>query len=129
MSYSIKLRDNSVYTLEDIDGESLKNALITSNKPFMVELNNDTVLSSQIISIKKNAVSEPEINTYDQLPIGKKCRGQYSIQNEINNIARAENDKWQELIINKNWRDEVRLKLWSLNDEWCDYGKGTCFCE
>ncbi len=129
MSYTVKLRDGAIYSLTDTDAQSLKNTLANSKTSFMAELGNDTILSSQIVSIKKNSVTEPDLDNYPELPSGGICRGQYSIQREINNIAQAEGKHWPTLIIDKRWRESVRDNLWTLNNEWCDYIKGTCFCE
>lgn len=71
--------------------------------------------------------------------LNAKCRAQYSIQCEINNLCQSmsgvksednpEGLRWQKLIGNKQWRESMRLKLWEQTDNWCDHKKNVCACE
>lgn len=65
-----------------------------------------------------------------QIEAKNRCRGQYSIQLEINNIAKAEGKGWGKLITDKRWREKTRQKLLKTGtDQWCDYKSGECACE
>ncbi len=57
------------------------------------------------------------------------CKGQYSIQHEINNLARSSREDWSKRITSQKWRQSVRLKLQTQTNEWCDYKANTCYCE
>jgi hypothetical protein len=68
-----------------------------------------------------------------------KCRAQYSIQCEINNLCQSMSKKkseqnpeglpWQKLVADKKWREMMRSALWEQADKWCDDKKQTCACE
>ena len=64
-----------------------------------------------------------------RMEAAKRCRGQYSIQNEINKIAKGEGATWGKLIQDKKWREETRQKLLQTQAEWCDYKTSSCACE
>jgi hypothetical protein len=120
VSYTITLRNKQVYTLSDQKAESLKELWATSKQSFVMELNGDTYKSSEIVSITKNKPTEADIPNFDNppLPQGKMCRGEYSIQKEINNIARHDHpNDWPKYIKNKHWREQMRLQLREMTDE------------
>lgn len=61
---------------------------------------------------------------------GKRCKAEYSIQREINAIARDEGGKgWARLVTDAKWREEMRLALRSTPAKWCDYRANECACE
>ncbi len=67
-----------------------------------------------------------EVKQYDP----KVCIGQYSIQREVNNIARHEHPlAWKLKINDATFRDEAYQQLRAGNSEWCDYRAGTCYCD
>lgn len=57
------------------------------------------------------------------------CRGQYSIQKEINSLARASGADWPKKIRSEKWREAVRKKLRASTSEWCDYREQICSCD
>jgi hypothetical protein len=58
------------------------------------------------------------------------CRGQYSVQREVNRIARDEGGReWGKLIQGQIWRDTIRQQLLQTGGGWCDYKTGKCACE
>ncbi len=58
------------------------------------------------------------------------CNAQYSIQREINNIAKdGGGAEWAKLITDKAWREQTRLRLRDSTETWCDYKANTCACE
>lgn len=81
----------------------------------------------------------PSNDLWDRLQAKKRCRGQYSIQKEINHMAkklsgRASEDNpdgvhWNVLIRDKDWREMMRQKLLEEGGKWCDYKSGACACE
>lgn len=76
-----------------------------------------------------------------------KCRGQYSINAEIIQVAKRvgmpkgkglkveaspENPNgyfWPKLLRDSEWRAMIRDMLWEQSDQWCDYRKDICKCE
>ena len=133
MSYQVKFRSKDLpsITLDDQKGEKLKALWFNENqRNTPVEIGDDAYLVGDIKSIVK--VSAP----VDYVPITKeplridsnKCHAQYSIQCEINNIAREYPD-WAKKIRDKRWREDMRQNLWEITQEWCDDKKGTCNCD
>lgn len=134
MSYTIKLRDGDTATLDDNNAESLMQALSESKGTIMVELGDNMVRSSQILSISKDHFTEADRNRdtrpAPQLIGGKECHGQFSIQREINNIIKDEGRGWAVKIKNLHYREGIRKKLLKTTDvEWCDYKADLCACE
>lgn len=127
MSYTVKLRDKQVYSLNDASGFDLKTALLNASGVMNVSLNDDMVRSSEIVSVTKDAYTEVDmpVNISHYLPTG--CTGTYSIQREINRIASSESN-WPELIQDKVWREATRQQLRSSISEWCDYRANQCSC-
>ncbi len=62
-----------------------------------------------------------------QLQASKPCRGQFSIQKEINDLAKKYPD-WAKRINDKNWREAAYQKLLTTDKQWCDYKTNTCSC-
>ena len=144
MSYIVKLRDGTSYKLSDEDGTSLREHWESAKHPFPAELGEGTVLSTQIISIMREQKTEADwvptnIDESRWVEASNRCRGEYSIQSEINNIARFEGGKvselnprglkWQKLIKSTKWREMVRLRLRTQGQRWCDYRANECSCE
>ena len=136
MSYIITLRDGTAHKLDDIDGASLRDQWESAKRPFPVRIGEDSVLSSQIVSIAKEHLTQADWLTSDVIAESKRieakdhCRGEYSIQLEVNRIAHDEGGKdWKKLITDKAWREQARLRLREMNSQWCDYKANECVCE
>lgn len=134
MSYTVKFRDKTEIILSTERGEKLKAVLTQPKPPTMVEIEDKLTRVSEILSVEKAyeiAVHQPA-NWGEVLELtgAKRCRGQHSIQNEVNRIAQDEGDGWQQRIQNKEWREATRLALRESNSEgWCDYKEEECACE
>ena len=135
MSYTVKFRDKTEIMLSTERGERLKSILTQPKPPTMVEIEDKLTRVAEILSVEK--VYEPELTVHQprnwgkvlELTGAKRCRGQHSIQNEINNIAKSEGDGWQQRIQDKEWREATRLALRESNSEgWCDYKEEECAC-
>lgn len=134
MSYKVSFRDKTSTTINTEDGENLKALLLTKNHPPNIEINDELYRASEIISVKQAVRTQD--NTYEdildakrQIEAKDRCRGQQSIQLEINNIANSYGYEWRDLIRNKRWREQVRNQLIEKSDHWCDYKTGSCVCE
>lgn len=131
MSYTVHVRGGEVYSLDEADGFDLKVKWLEADKPFKCELGDDTITSGQIMKITRNKVSQADIPSFTQAKLGEgtRCKAQYSIQVEINRLAKAEGRKWPKLIADKAWREEQRQGLLETGALWCDYRAGTCACD
>lgn len=132
VTYTVTVRGGAVYTLNEANGSSLQSAIELAKKPFPVRIEDDMVLSSQIVSITKN--KKTQLDLPDEPALAERaytrCRGQYSIQCEINNIAKSEHPHdWSKYIKDDEWRDQIRARLLESTYEWCDYKPGKCICE
>lgn len=135
MSYVVKFRDKTEIMLSTERGEKLKALLMQPKPPTMVEIEDKLTRVAEILSVER--AYEPELTVHQpanwgevmQLVGGKQCKGQHSIQNEINNIAKADGDGWQQRIQDKEWREATRLELRKARPEgWCDYKEEECAC-
>jgi len=136
--YIVKTFDNREYNIDSEDAMKLIEAWKDAERPFPVDLGGEAINSASIKTIEPRAVSEldtPELfrrqdEATKRLEAGTRCRGQYSIQKEINDIARQEGGrKWAKLIRDNKWREKTRLKLGETPAYWCDYRAGECACE
>lgn len=131
--YSIKTYDDLEYLIDEKNALALIEAWTNSDKSFPVNLNGTAISSQSIKSITPGALTEADLDrvpTKRQLASGKICQGQYSIQREINNIAKDEGGtKWAKLIRDKQWREETRNKLRQTGEMWCDYRAKECACD
>lgn len=133
-NYTITTWDDAVYTLDNVNAEKLIDAWTEADKPFPVDIGGAAFSSSSIKSITPNHVTEADLpkanDKLKQLQAGKRCRGQYSIQAEINKAAKELGGKdWAKLIQNKAWREKIRNQLRTTPADWCDYKAGECACE
>jgi hypothetical protein len=135
-SYIIETWDDKQYTVDDRNGLALMEAWTDSDKAFPVQLGNEAISSSAIKAITPQRLTMadmPQNRDYkpNALPSGKICRAQYSIQKEINNIAKDEGGPkgWAKLVTDKHWREETRQKLRQPGVMWCDYKAGECACD
>ncbi len=145
MNFKIILRDGNSYSLGEKIGWELRDKWEQAKRPFPVRIDDDTILSSQIVSIKRETLTEadynaPTIDEQKRLEAKDRCRGQYSIQNEINHYALRLGSKvsefnpggvkWSKLIQDLDWRDMIRELLLKKPDRiWCDYKTNTCNCD
>ncbi|HVB24098.1 MAG TPA: hypothetical protein VNG51_19325 [Ktedonobacteraceae bacterium] len=145
MSYIVTLRDGTTHRLDNENGLSLRDTWESAKHPFPARLGDGSVLSSQIVSIAKEQLTQPDWLTSEVIQESKRieakdhCRGQYSIQKQINDIAHDEGGhvtgpnpeglKWSKLIQDTAWREKVRSQLRGMNNQWCDYRAGECACE
>lgn len=131
MSYTVTLRGGDKYPLDESDGFDLKVKWLGAKKPFACELGEDTIMSGQITKITRNKVTQADIPNFTQAVLGEgnRCKAQYSIQLEINRLAKSEGHKWAKLIADKSWREETRQKLRETGAQWCDYRAGECACD
>lgn len=134
MSYKVIFRDRTSTVIEQKRGEKLKELLLSPRPPQNIEINGELYRASEVVAVKMAVASEDSIPTVDWqdipvLPQGNKCQGLYSIQSEINNIAKSDYPQtWAKLIVDKKWRAEVRQKLLDSSEMWCDSKTGVCFC-
>ena len=131
MSYTVHVRGGQVHSLDDADGFDLKVRWLEADKPFKCELGDDTITSGQIMKITKNKPTQADIPSFTQqkLASGNRCKAQYSIQLEINRLAKAEGAKWGKLIADKKWREETRKALRETGAMWCDDRAKECACD
>lgn len=139
--YTVKLRDGTLYALNEANGFDLKLKWLEADKPFPVELDDDCMMSSQIVKISKNKVTAsdvPPVSPQRQL-VGRKCKAKHSIQREINRFAESISGKesehnpdrlnWLKLVGDKDWREMMYKELRKSGALWCDDRTGECACE
>lgn len=132
--YAVTTFDNNEYSIDEEDAKDLIEAWKGSERSFPVDLGSATISSGSIKSITPRRVTEADvppqiIEGQKRVEAGTRCRGQYSIQNEINKIAKASDADWGKKIKSKEWRAKVRERLLETEADWCDYKTGTCHCE
>lgn len=130
MSYTVTLKSKKQYSLSDDNANSLKTAL-KNPKTMLVELNTDLVKTYEITSITKDNLSEADKPLRpDRTLETNRCKAQYSIQREINNIIFSEGEGSSNRIKNESYREQIRKQLrLSPAVEWCDYKANECACE
>jgi hypothetical protein len=137
----VVLADKTEITITNAQYEKLKPVLLSGSNT-MIVLGEMMIQANMVKMVKPGGMTEADIPNFEQkaLEAGTRCRGEYSIQCEINNIAQAESKtvsdlnpqglKWQKLIVDKTWREQVRQQLRAQQPEgWCDYKAGECACE
>lgn len=127
------LKDRTQIELTDDEAESFENALVSGKAEF-IRIKGELYSPKSVDRIIKSRKTEVDVDPWateeSMLPQGKKCTGQHSIQNEINQIAKNDHpNDWARLIRDKDWREETRQTLLKLNDQWCDYKANTCVCD
>lgn len=142
MSYTVILKDGSKHSLDDANGFDLRAQWLDASKPFKLELGDDAIESTQIRRISRDRLTQADLpSTARQLPAGNKCRGRYSIQKKINEIAQRISGKesvinpnadvWQTLVSDLQWREMMRSIIWEdskPDTKWCDHKKNICSC-
>lgn len=131
MTYTITFRNKTTAGVDDQDGAALGALLMQPRKPDYVEIHGNTVRTSEILAVTKNQPTQADLAPGTTLPKGKRCRAQYSIQLEINRLARGEGGKaWPKLIRDKAWREVTRQKLRAIPGTlWCDAQANECHCD
>lgn len=128
----IVLFDKSEFIISKTQTAQLERALAQSTDGF-VTVDGRTIKKNAIAAILPGGETEVDIpkpwaNQDRQIVAGKVCKAEYSIQNEINMIAKTYAD-WSKRIVSEKWREGVRKKLREQTEQWCDYREGTCACE
>ena len=125
----VVLKDRTEILVTPEQAEKLKDLLLDNDDGF-VDINNQVMRKSRIVEIRSDGLKLDDVPQFDQIESGQKCHGQYSIQNEINQIAKNEHPKeWSKLIRDPKWRNETYKHLKALSSEWCDYKTNQCYCE
>ena len=134
-NYTIATYDERTFTIDEKNGLALIDKWTNAPKAFPVNLGSEAISSGLIKSITPNQLPEADrptswLDDAKAIAAGKQCRGQYSIQLEINRIARHEYpNEWATKIQDKAWREEIRRTLLATTDQWCDHKTGTCSCD
>lgn len=137
MSYEIHFQDKTSVVVPTEKGEYLKEKLLASKQVMNLEINGELYRSNQITSIKHAADPRPVADESHQIAgpaprpgeAGSGCRGERSIQNEINQIIKAEYPgSWAKRIGRPKVREAIRQKLREKDPNWCDSKAGTCVC-
>lgn len=140
MSYEVIFKDKTSQIVPDLTGEKLKSMVLENEQPTTpIEINGNIFRLYDVASVRYSATIKRELPTVsiDHLidaaankdKHGNKCRAQYSIQREINALAKAEGN-WTKLLRDKEWREKTRLELWSHKGVlWCDDKVKECACD
>lgn len=133
MSYKITFRDKTSTTVDTSKGEKLKELMLSTRPPENIEINGELYRRTEIISVKKAIGGHDNIPNFDRpaLGSGDKCKGQFSIQREINNMIKDQYPKdWAKRIGNTKFREEIRKKLRQQPGVlWCDHRANECACD
>lgn len=136
----LKLKDKTEIIITQDEAAAIQKVLEEGSVDF-VHIGRSSVSRSLIAGIFEGGLTQADVPNFEQREIdaGKRCRGQYSIQLEINNIAHTEGGavsdlnpkgvKWSKLIKDKAWREMVRQQLRATGQQWCDYRADECACE
>lgn len=134
MSYRLVIRGGNDLTVSDERGQKLKELKLSVNPPKDIELNDDMYQLSQITSIihipGQDHVPLAERQQTNLLPGKKRCRGEFSIQKEINDMIKSDLPAtWGKDIGDKTLREKYYRQLTALKGVlWCDYKKQECHC-
>ncbi len=137
MKYLVKFRDKTEEQITEEQADKLKAAMMSSKPPTHGTVGDRYTRISEIVTIlpdydykEPREESPKDWQAVRELIGGKACRGQHSIQNEINQIAKGEGDGWQQRIQDTEWREATRLSLREANAEgWCDAKADECACK
>ena len=97
----VVLKDKTEIFITNEQSDKITTELLKEGDGF-IKINGQTIRKSRIVEIRTNTLTSSDISDFNNLSIekGNKCRGQYSIQNEINHIAKEHKD-WAKKIQNK----------------------------
>lgn len=132
MNYKITFRDKSSTIISKEEGESLKEMMLNNTVPTNIEINGNLHRASEIISVVKGAdpIDDLDLSDAKRLEVGKRCRGQYSIQWEISKeIKRRYGKQWPRHIGDKPLRETIRHELHTTGKSFCDYKNNICICD
>lgn len=125
----VVLKDKTEILVTPEQAEKLKDLLLENDDGF-VDIDNQVIRKSRVVEIRSDGLQLADVPQFDKIESGKKCTGQYSIQNEINQIAQNEHPKeWSKLIRDPKWRNETYKQLKAVSSEWCDYKTNQCYCD
>ena len=126
----VTLFDGTEFFINQRQTDMLKESINKSTEGF-ITVEGKTVKKNAISSIIPGGITELDriFGLDRQVSSGKVCRGEKSIQREINNVIKQTypND-WAKKIASKKGREAIRLKLLTKNAEWCDAKERTCHC-
>jgi hypothetical protein len=129
MSYTIRLFDKTEIVVSNAQAMALNKSLASGSDGF-VTVNGSTIKKSAIASVTpggQTQADQPGPAFGGTIAVGLQCRGQYSIQREINRIA-SDRPDWSKLIRDLSWREKTRTELLRASNDWCDYKTGACRC-
>lgn len=131
MSYKVTFKNRVIIHVDSTQGLTIKGMWMAGEDLKRFEINGNAYLVGNIASVEKSSEGgyvDPFVNE-DRMIAGKMCHGKYSIQSEINNIAKGEGEKgWAKLVTDKKWRETTRKTLRSTQVKWCDYKAKECAC-
>jgi len=134
MSYQINFRSRDIPAINVTTerGEKIKDLWFDGKKDTPIDIDGDAYLVGDIKAIFQipNPITYAPNFDSPVLPSGSVCKGQYSIQKDINQIIKDEGQGWAKNIQDKTYRDKIRLQLRTLPGvKWCDHYAGECACE
>lgn len=130
----LKMTDRTEMYVSRAEGDSIRKALTKSETGFLT-VRGTTIKKTAVLKLEEGGTDPLAPGFFDKpktpLESGKRCRAQYSIQREINDIAKNEHPHdWAKYIKSTKWREATRLKLRQAKDVvWCDAKAGECACE
>lgn len=131
MSYDITFKGGDSINVSTERGLKVKELWFNGDSKTPIDIDGDAYLVSDIKRIRQSADAKIQVPVFGVLAKGKeKCRGQFSIQSEINQIIKDEHpDDWAQKIQSETFRETIRQRLLTHKGiEWCDYRKGKCAC-
>lgn len=124
----VVLKDKTEILVTPEQAEKLKDLLLENDDGF-VDIDNQVIRKSRVVEIRSDGLKLTDLPSFEPLESGEKCHGRYSIQNEINQIAKTDHpDNWSKLIRDPRWREETYRQLKDISSEWCDYKTNQCYC-
>lgn len=126
MNYAVILSDGTSIVVTQEQGEKLKQLKLDESPTLPVDVNGNVYELSRIKMVRK---ANETIS--DQHPdYSNRCVGKKSIQAEIMFEIYRDNPKtWREKVGDKRLREDIRKRLWTESDDWCDSVAGTCVCK
>lgn len=130
MAYEVQFKDRTSTIIESIEGERLKQMLLTLKTPRNIELNGEMYNTTQIVAVKHATMPTVDLPDWDKpvLPAGKTggCRGEKSLARELMRVAsKRKNFK---LLADKKWRAEQKAILVESGQKFCDASANECAC-
>lgn len=129
----LKLMDKTEMFVDEREGKAIRSALTKSAEGF-ITVRGTTIKKSVIAKLEEGGVDTNAELFANQKALAAttkpRCRAQYSIQSEINDIIKSDfPDDWAKRIQSKKFREAVRTKLRSQPGVlWCDSKANECAC-